>query len=485
LNRRLIAKSIPGKKGNTIQNRSFMKKLLVILILLCSNYLCFAKNSASYAIIKGRMNKYRQGEVVLYKALEGNRAKLATVQNSEDKEFSFMVPVQEEGLYYLSDQTGWWYIRLYLKQGDEIELNFTYPGSYQIVKGSAENKLMYEWFKTVSAVTIPAFNRADSVTYRSFYPKVKELLPAGATFKKKITTPNRKFNALLRQIVDIDVEYAALRFSFTPRRLYPSGEDQTSFLKQFVVPQKYCNTQLLNLGEANDLFGLLSNAAYMVNPEGGKRDGVNLSQTCGLLCNDTIKGAYIVSRFDRYKSYDQLQSEIVPLEKYLVTAEQKKKYQEKLKQFDQKLTKGNPGYNFSYPDTSGKTVSLIDLKGKVVLMDMWATWCKPCLGEIPHLKKLEEEFKGKDVVFVGVSFDEEKDKEKWKKFIQEEELAGVQLLASGFKNKLGDFYKINGIPRFIVLDREGKIVSVDAPRPSQPELKILLNEVLAGQTSQL
>ena len=115
-----------------------MKKLLAVLLLLCSNYLCFAKTPASYAIIKGHMNEFRQGEIVLFKAKDGNRAKVATVQNTEDNKFVFMVPVAEEGLYYLSDQSNWWYVRLYLKPGDQLELNITYPGEYQIVKGSVE-----------------------------------------------------------------------------------------------------------------------------------------------------------------------------------------------------------------------------------------------------------------------------------------------------------------------------------------------------------
>ena len=139
--------------------------------------------------------------------------------------------------------------------------------------------------------------------------------------------------------------------------------------------------------------------------------------------------------------------------------------------------KGQLSADFTYPDASGKQVSLSDFRGKVVLVDVWATWCGPCRGELPHLKKLEEEMKGKEVVFIGVSVDEEKNYDKWKKFIADEQLPGIQLFANGW-SKITKDYKITGIPRFMVFDREGKVVESVAPRPSNPDLKALLEEEL-------
>lgn len=85
---------------------------------------------------------------------------------------------------------------------------------------------------------------------------------------------------------------------------------------------------------------------------------------------------------------------------------------------------------------------------------------------------------GTDVQIVSVSVDEAKDKEKWQKMIKDENLGGMQLFATGW-GAIAQFYKIKGIPRFMVFDREGKIVTVDSPRPSDPKLKQLLEKVLA------
>ena len=84
---------------------------------------------------------------------------------------------------------------------------------------------------------------------------------------------------------------------------------------------------------------------------------------------------------------------------------------------------------------------------------------------------------GKDVVFIGVSVDEKKDHQKWLEVLDKEGLEGVQLFADGWSQIVKD-YKIKGIPRFMVFDREGNVIMIDAPRPSEPALKALLEREL-------
>ena len=120
-------------------------------------------------------------------------------------------------------------------------------------------------------------------------------------------------------------------------------------------------------------------------------------------------------------------------------------------------------------------MSLDDFKGKYVYIDVWATWCPPCLAQIPSLHKIEEEYKGKNIEFVSISIDKRDDYFTWSDMIEEKNLGGVQL----FANENQDFtkaYRIDNIPRFILIDPEGNIVSSDAPRPSDPALKDLFAE---------
>ena len=135
--------------------------------------------------------------------------------------------------------------------------------------------------------------------------------------------------------------------------------------------------------------------------------------------------------------------------------------------------------NFDYENHKGGKTTLESLKGKYVYVDVWATWCGPCRAEIPSLKKMEADFHGKNIEFVSVSVDAEKDHEKWKTFVTEKELTGTQLYAG--KTVLSEFIKafeVNSIPRFILIDPKGVVVDADAKRPSDPRLQEQLNKIL-------
>ena len=133
---------------------------------------------------------------------------------------------------------------------------------------------------------------------------------------------------------------------------------------------------------------------------------------------------------------------------------------------------GQPAINFNYPDIDGNNVSLSNLKGKLVYVDVWATWCGPCRAEIPSLQKLEVDYHERDVTFLSVSVDQ--DKEAWKKMVADEELGGIQLWADGW-SKITKDYAIFGIPRFMLFDTKGNIISTNAPRPSSDSIRELLD----------
>ena len=90
-----------------------------------------------------------------------------------------------------------------------------------------------------------------------------------------------------------------------------------------------------------------------------------------------------------------------------------------------------------------------------------------------------KDYHDKNIEFVSISIDQAKDHEKWVAMVNDKELGGVQLYAdSDWKSKFITDYFINGIPRFILLDEQGNIVSPDAPRPSSPKLRALLDELI-------
>lgn len=143
------------------------------------------------------------------------------------------------------------------------------------------------------------------------------------------------------------------------------------------------------------------------------------------------------------------------------------------------LKPGLPAPDFRYPDIDSTMHALSDYKGKLVYIDVWATWCGPCLAEQPYLEKIEKEYEGNsDIVFMGVSIDE--DKEAWEKMVSEKDMTGVQLIAyNAWQSDIAQDYNIGGIPRFLLIDQNGNIVSADAYRPSNEKLKEQLEKLLA------
>lgn len=139
------------------------------------------------------------------------------------------------------------------------------------------------------------------------------------------------------------------------------------------------------------------------------------------------------------------------------------------------MMEGSPAPNIAFEDMQGKIVSIQDLEGKYTYIDLWATWCGPCIKEMPSLKKLQKKYK--NIQFVSVSIDDEKDHSKWQDFVKKKNLKGMQLIASEEAHKkLVKSFNLKMIPRFILIDPEGKIVDATAPFPSDPKLETLFKE---------
>lgn len=134
-----------------------------------------------------------------------------------------------------------------------------------------------------------------------------------------------------------------------------------------------------------------------------------------------------------------------------------------------RVAPGNAAPSFTLTDIDGNSVSLEDFKGKVVYLDFWASWCGPCMREVPHAKELKERFKGQDdLVFLYISVDE--DLEAWKNTVAQHEIKGVHLNIQGMGNETAELYNVKGVPTFYIIDREGVIHDNNPGRPSSGDL---------------
>ena len=143
-----------------------------------------------------------------------------------------------------------------------------------------------------------------------------------------------------------------------------------------------------------------------------------------------------------------------------------------------RLEKGRKAPHFSLLDKDGNRKNLSDWLGNYVYIDVWATWCGPCCRELPAFHKLKEEFKDKPICFVSISIDA--DEAAWRAKIEKDSLDGIQLRVNEEDTFKKD-YKISWIPRFLLIDREGKVLDANMTRPSDTKTIEKLTALLSDR----
>ncbi len=139
-----------------------------------------------------------------------------------------------------------------------------------------------------------------------------------------------------------------------------------------------------------------------------------------------------------------------------------------------KFQPGTPAPSFELKDIKGSTYTLSHFKGKYLLLDVWGIYCGPCIKEIPKLKEIEVEFKDANITFVQVNL--EGTKEAWIKKVEDLDLKGIQLMANkGWDSEFQKAYRIDSVPSFILIDRDGRFIDARTQLPSENLRSVLYN----------
>ncbi|WP_439184536.1 TlpA family protein disulfide reductase [Carboxylicivirga taeanensis] len=444
------------------------------------------EDTRNYAQITGVFKgEAKDREIHLCKVEHGTIHAISTTRLNENGEFGFACPVDEPGLYVVN--VLWSSVqrpvkqehnlkRFYLDKGVNVNILLS-DGDYQLIESNCvKNRVLSEWNSIADSMfTYSHGFQYNLLSYEDFFPVLPQFVEQADDFKKLIRTNDASFDELLGLMVDLDLKVAAVNFLFTPQQKHPSKDMYPDFYEQILNEKAADTERLLELANTREF--MRSYSMYKVMNAGIDMSNAQqrLEAQLATVENELLKGYFAVDNIQRYKTYDDNYLNYKQLvSPYLSTPylqEQAEAHEISIRNF----TEGTSGFNFKAQDVNGKFHEFADFKGTLVYIDLWATWCGPCKAEIPALQALEKKFHGQPVTFVSLSLDKAKDIEKWREFVKDNNLTGVQLMADDdFDSPVATAYNINRIPRFMLFDKEGVIISADAPRPSDKALEILL-----------
>lgn len=460
-----------------------IKQIICCLLTCCVFFDLAAAEGVTINGLWNREAKVAPASIQLYQIHGGRIKEIASTNLSVEGKFGFIFHPETENYYVIgvgrADNPADKY-RFYFKVNDELNI-IVNDSSYQLIgKVSAENNVLEKWHQYTYDLQAMAiyFNRNKS-TFREFFPSLENVYQKEMD-RKWSSTGNGPFDASFAVLRKYELMFYAMEMVCTPapRREYPTRDDYSPFYANLNTEHYTATTQLMKEPWGNRT---LTNLRRFVLLKRGEQGFYDTKDPLAGFLNDTIRGEIVLALANGLKSAVGYRDLYKHYGQYIVSGEQK----ERARNISTKLSveERRPrakGKDFTHPDIDGKMISLSHFKGKLVLLDVWATWCGPCKTEIPFLRKMEEDYKGRDIVFISVAVDDEKDVQKWKDFVVNEALTGVQLFGSK-KTDIKDNYNLTTIPRFILFDREGNVVALDAPRPSTRELRLLVDRELGKE----
>ncbi len=457
-----------------------MKNILLIFAFV---YIFAACKNENYVNITGNLDTEDFSEIVIASIIE---EVYDTIYFIKGQDFSHTMLIDEPRWLYLSYGNGRSYV--YLQPGNHFNITGVEEGGRRLVfsgKGALENNFIYDF--------LDLMKQSDEKYDVSNYYRHKE--------SRFLELHKEKHQPLELFMTDVMKNSKQLRFI----SLMQKNMGAMQYMEKLFYPEYYRQSVKAEPQLSADFYSFVSDINindedYLAFEQGKALLRMLIERDLDFSEVSSIEEYFssILSMIDkkvddpkvsRYLKYNYLNQYIGNAGKKGVEEEtaqfltenagtvMAERIEELVATWDQ-LEDGNQAPDFDGLTPEGKKVNLSELQGKYVYIDVWATWCGPCIAEIPSLKTLEMEYHGKDIVFLGVSIDQEKDREKWRKFIVDREIPGLQIMEDkDWSSEIAVQYNIKGIPRYILIDDKGKIVTANAPRPSNPEAKNLFNEL--------
>ena len=449
-----------------------MSRLILILLITALFFSCNNKENNDYVVISGKVENPNSDSLIIQNNL---REPIHIIRLKEGYIFKDTINLTE-GFYYIND--GEDEVQLYLEPGFKTQLTLNNEdcsktvfigdgaseNNYLIQKGIITNSIKkvedYQYYgKLVEDKYLALSDSVYSIKINLF-KKYADDFDSSFIFLEKNTLKYQKLRSQSLYETSRRIVIGDINFKVSPE-YYPnlfkeidlSGDKLTNILDYVYFIDGYIWQLTKKQLENNDTTDFT--LTYLTNVEQTIRDKKLKQELAFLIGNVKLERT---SELD--KSYEKIKK-LLSDSNYLKAVEPK--YQ-RLK----KITKGAISPSFKLNDINEKIIALEDLRGQVVYIDIWSTSCAPCIAEIPYLNALEEQY-GSKIQFVGINVGDTK--EKWRNIIKEKGLKGIQLQATDTKISFFKDYLVRGIPRFILIDKDGRIIDSSAKRPSDSKLK--------------
>lgn len=449
-----------------------MKKI-ICLVVAALTLVSWNEKEPDYALISGVITHKKAD----WKIVSKDQSFSQTLKIDAQGKFSDTLRVKE-GIYFLYDGTN--FAQIYIENGSAIVVNADSNDFNKTVKfsGKGSEATNYLSAKTETEGKLTGdqktFYTQEETAFKTKAKEIKTSLETVLDGVKGIsdgykTKEKRNLNySYLTKLDNYEKyhEYFATKPGFKVSQGFLSELDELSFenAEDFNFSEDYKKLILSHYTKEGEK---ISKSASI--PEDAA-----LLQALGSISNTNIKNNLLFSSAELGIT---LTTDLKAYYNAFMNASTNEENKKVITQSYNKLlivNKGQLSPQFvKYENNAGGATSLADLKGKYVYIDVWATWCGPCMAELPFLKKMEEKYEGKNISFVSISVDKASAHDKWKKMIVDKKLGGIQLIADkDFDSQFIKDYSIMAIPRFILLDPAGNIISSNAARPAEED-KIL------------
>lgn len=481
-----------------------MKKAVLSIILLVLSIISVGQNKAkSFPFII-------QGQVTNFPA-----EKLFLIFHDEKGFMMDTIPVDKNGKFYLKsykinkpqiatlEKSNVIRTKLYIAPGYNLSLsgNGKDYGSFNSTKkitgvGSESNKYLFikdsilstrvystEWFK-MNEKDLLSFVKKDQHLNDSLYRIIFERNPQQDkwfNFFGKVTWLDNKFRTfyyLINHAID-DTSFSYKKSTSFVGNNFDKKILSNLYKKEYLISEQYHMAM-------NDypLYLWILNCRKAPDYRNDKKFNVQIVEKVANNYRGEIRELMLFGKMEEAithcRSFEELNLYKTEFPKYIsqiASKTRKETLESDITNRGARLIKtqiGEPAPAFSAEDSSGIKYHIADYIGKVVYLDLWASWCGPCRAETPYLKKVVEKYKNDSrIAFVSIAVLDKM--ENWKEALIKDTPTWLQLFDRN--GNVQNSYVANSIPKFILINKEGKIVSFDAPPPSTgEEIENLLNQ---------